>query len=153
MKSLPPYIVKIDQSGRATGPAAERLRGDLRRAFAGQFVRIDISGWVNLPENGVVGYYRAVVIPEILSGLRDLGNNVDPNSQHQRDKCHEMLKSMFLLGEKVMDGTGKEQILPPSTKKMSEAEWADYLRDIEIWASENLGKTIPPPSKQKKPAK
>lgn len=138
------YIGKIDQSGRLTGPAAGRIREELRAEFAGQFVQIVVTGWVNPVSRGKRAEYFQEIIPAILAGLRDLGNDVNPRNRLHQEQCHEMLMGLFLEGQEVLDANGKVITLPPSTKEMSDEAFKRYIDRIYIWAGENLGLSFTP---------
>lgn len=136
------YIGKIDQTGNFTGPDADRIRQGLRETFAGQFVVIEVTGWINPPSKGLKATYFQIVIPAVLAGLRDLGNDVDPNRRDHRESCHKRLSEQFLEGRVLKDGAGNEIMMPPTTKDLSDAGWRRYLDQIRIWAAENLGINI-----------
>jgi len=66
------------------------------------------------------------------------------------DEMHEWLKMKFIPKQlAVCDGNGEvegEFVIGGSTRKMSTAQFADYIETIREWAASKLGVVIPDPN-------
>lgn len=91
------------------------------------------------------GYYWAVIVPECAKALREVsGYPIDPNNKNDLEDVHEWLKKEFLNNaKKVKNNLGEEMTLPPSTKRLEDESWKDYLNKIIAFAGEIWGWDIP----------
>ena len=117
------FTGKIDSSGRITGPDAERMRPELRDHFAGEFVKITVTGLAEYSENYRAKYF-ASIIPHVIRAMVGAGYNLDPHDPSDQAATHDLMKAYF-----ITPPPGKE----PSTSGFSPEEWRRYLRDIEEW--------------------
>ena len=66
------------------------------------------------------------------------------------DEMHEVLKAKFLPKKlAVTDGNGEikgEFVIGGTTTRLNKIQFGDYLRDIHVWASEDLRVHIPAPN-------
>lgn len=66
------------------------------------------------------------------------------------DEMHEVLKAKFLPKKlAVTDGNGEikgEFVIGGTTTRLNKVQFGDYLRDIQVWASTDLGVYIPAPN-------
>jgi hypothetical protein len=91
----------------------------------------------SLPQNQ---YYWGVII-EILS--EELGFN--------KDEMHEILKHKFLSKTVFLETKEKKMKalkIPKSTTNLKTVEFEEYLSDIRMWASMDLGIFIPEPNEE-----
>lgn len=89
------------------------------------------------PQNS---YYRGVVLPLVLRGLRDAGFD----NYRTDDHAHDLLKYRFLKVNEV-NGNGETFERIKSTTELSTSEMMDYIAEIQQFASEYLGVYIPDP--------
>jgi hypothetical protein len=87
-------------------------------------------------------YYWATVVPMIRRELVARGNRIDNNRTHLFLKLH--------FNPEYVKGDGGEILgeEPGSTRKLSKAEFSNYVDSIVQWAAEKLGITIPPAGEQ-----
>ena len=84
-------------------------------------------------------YYWGVVLPMIVNAINEYGNDFDADEIHVYIKLN-VVKSMK-NNVYLPDGTVTKTI--KSTRKLSKAEFSDYIEKIKIWAFEQLKISIP----------
>jgi hypothetical protein len=91
------------------------------------------------------GYYFAVVVKECLKALRDTcGYDFDETSKDDIDEVHDFLKKEFLSNGYQKENAWKETItIPPSTTRLDDEGWVNYLRRIVQFAAEMWQHEIP----------
>lgn len=91
------------------------------------------------------GYYFAVVVKHCVTALRDVcGYPVDPDLKGDLDLGHDWLKKEFLINSlEVKNNFGESITLPPSTTRLDDQGWKDYLTKIIVFAAEIWGYEIP----------
>lgn len=93
-------------------------------------------------------YYWGVVIPAVLQGFRDLGNDLDPGNPEHAEVVHQYLKARFLPPREVADAAGEAHRLPGSTAGLSTSQMMDYIAAVQQFAAEFLNVNIPEPGEQ-----
>lgn len=110
----------------------------------GKEVEIKISRKKKTRSNNQNRYYWGVVIPVIKQGLIDAGFN--RSIVNDSNLVHEFLKNMFCPKiELVNEDTGEVLTLPPTTTSNTTTQMMEYFQDIQIWAAEKLGISVPDP--------
>lgn len=105
------------------------------------YYRVSISKEKKSRSNPQNRYYWGAVIPIIQSGLKDAGIIMT------KEQTHDLLKYRFLLVEhitkdgEVIQGMG-------STSTLTTSEFMDFMAQVQRWASEFLGITLPDPNEQ-----
>lgn len=85
----------------------------------------------SLPQNR---YYWSVVVQMVAEYIGE-----------GRDETHEYLKARFLKAREVELLDGQTLQFPPSTKRLTVEQMAEYIREIQTWAASFLGLSIPDP--------
>lgn len=116
------------------------LADNLKELEAGRYlVRIEKANKRSHNQNA---YYWGVVCQLVYEGLKDLGfDNI-----RNKDDAHEVMKNLFLKTKEQIGEVTIETVR--STKDLTRTEFMDYLQHIEMWASDYLSISIPPPSTQ-----
>lgn len=92
-------------------------------------------------------YYWGVVVPIVRAGLIDAG--WEREKINNSEAVHELLKSIFCpKRELINENTGEVLELPPTTTGLSTTGMMEYFADIQRWAMEFLGCTVPDPGEQ-----
>ena len=89
-------------------------------------------------------YYHGVIVKEIETRMRDLGNDVTP------ELVHEFLKDRFLQSPLIGEGGEIIGSLPGSTAKLNKDEFGIYIDKIILFAAETLAISIPLPNTELK---
>lgn len=91
------------------------------------------------------GYYFSVVVKNVAMALRDVcGYMIDPERKEVLDMIHDWCKREFLTNSiEVKNMSGESITLPPSTTRLDDNGWKDYLTNIIIFAAEMWGWEIP----------
>lgn len=120
----------------------QKFASDLKQ-FAGKEVRVHIEENRDFMIDSHRGYYFAVVVKECLIALRDTcGYDFDERSKDHIDEVHDFLKKEFLSnGYQKENAWGETITIPPSTTRLDDEGWREYLRRIiqfaaEIWSHE-----------------
>jgi hypothetical protein len=93
---------------------------------------------INTRSNNQNSFYWAAVVPMVRDKLIEYGNSVDD------EDTHEFLKKTGKLTRVII--TPDEQVKTlMTTKKLSKAEFEQYLDNIRIWGAEH-GLAIPFPN-------
>lgn len=143
----------LTYQGNVSGGAItlpKRLRQEVVSVFDGKQIEVTFRRRRKRRSNEQNKYYWGVVIPEIMRGMIDLGNEALQmgNSEHV-ELVHEYLKHTLLdNGEEISGADGVMFKLPPSTSKCTTTEFLDYVERIRIWAADNLNISIPEPNEQ-----
>lgn len=87
-------------------------------------------------------YYWGIVLPLIIDGLKELGTRVDV------EDVHSFLKSKFCTIQVVNEETGQVEQVPKSTTELTTTGFMEYKAEIQQWAAEFLGISIPDPNEQ-----
>lgn len=148
METTLTYFGKVTKEGRLELPR-KRIAKEVQY-FAGKDVEVIIRRKKRRRSNEQNGYYWAIMVPMIVDALIDLGHNdLQSGNKDSHEMIHEFLKGRFLNnGLEVSDIQGEVITLPPSTKRLSTVEFMDYKDNIQRWAAEFLGISIPDPNEQ-----
>jgi len=90
--------------------------------------------------NGQNRYYRGVVLPLILRGLRNAGFDI-----YTKDEAHDIVKVKFLKTE-IENESGEFISTFKSTKDMTTKDFKEFIDNVQYWASEYLNEYIPSPN-------
>lgn len=91
--------------------------------------------------NGQNRYYWAIVVPNVLLGLRDAGFN----EIRTKDDAHDIIKVKFLRYD-IQNIMGEHIESFKSTSELSTQEFADFIAEVQIWGAEFLNISIPSPN-------
>lgn len=129
--------------GKLHFPSRGKIIPFAERLAPGTVVFLEIAEDESQHVKSHKGYYFAVVVRECGQALRDVcGYPIDPVKDS--DAVHEWLKKEFLHNwKKVKNMDGEEITLPPSTTRLDDEGWKDYLRKIITFAAEMWGYEIP----------
>lgn len=91
------------------------------------------------------GYYFGVVIKHVATAMRDVGGYmIDVDSKAILDAIHDWCKKEFLDNSIVVaSSTGETVTLPPSTTRLDDDGWKDYLTKIIVFTAEIWAYVIP----------
>lgn len=128
----------------------KRLRQEVFSAFGGKEVEVTFRRLRKRRTTPQNRYYWGVVLPEIMRGMIDLGNDaIQMGNAGHAEAVHEFLKANLLdNGDEVTMRDGSSILLSASTTKCSTVEMEDYLERVRRWAAEYLGIAIPLPNEQ-----
>lgn len=96
----------------------------------GEEVRIELEKWYKKRSGAQNRYYWGVVI-----------DTLQEYSGEDPERIHARLKQKFLPKEQILDGEA-----PLSSKKLTTADFEDYMRKIRQWASRDYNVYIPEPN-------
>lgn len=113
--------------------------------FNGERILIKVSKYRKDKSQNQRGYYRGVVVPEILEGLVDMGWK---RFQLSLDIVHEMLREKFLTTEIANEETGEFMKIIRHTEDLNMPEYAEFIQNCIDWSAEFLNIIITPPQKQ-----
>lgn len=136
------------KDGEITLP--KRLRKEVTATFEGKEIEVIFRRKRKRRSSQQNRFYWSVVIPEIVRGMIDLGNEAlqQGNTEHG-ELVHEYLKHNLLdNGEEVQGVEGIIIKLPPSTTKCTTVDFMDFIERVRMWAADNLGLAIPEPNEQ-----
>lgn len=91
------------------------------------------------------GYYFGVVIKHVATAMREVGGYmIDVDSKAILDAIHDWCKKEFLDNSIVVaSSTGETVTLPPSTTRLDDGGWKDYLTKIIVFTAEIWAYVIP----------
>lgn len=141
------YTGTCDSKGAIAIP--KRARKEIASVFAGKNLEVRIRVAFNVRTDMQNKYYWGVIIVEILQAFIDLGNEgLFSGSTESKLLIHEFLKSKFLPPIEVANAMGEAERIPGSTRKLTKAEFMDYIESIKRWAAECLFINISDPGEQ-----
>ncbi len=85
-------------------------------------------------------YYRAVIQPNLVQGLKNIGYIMNP------DDAAEFIKPMTTVGVNVYDFKGKSIKQNRSTAEFDKYEWITFIDELIVIAAQDLGISIPEPN-------
>lgn len=118
---------------------------DSLKQFSGKEINLQIEENRDYMIDSHRGYYFAVVVKECLFALRDTcGYDFNEKSKDDLDEVHDFLKKEFLRnGYKKENQFGEYITIPPSTTRLDDEGWREYLRKIIQFAAEFWNHEIP----------
>jgi hypothetical protein len=146
MKNDLRYLGRVTAQGDIRLP--KHVGDEVRGAFAGKDIEVIFRRPRKQRSNEQNRYYWGAVIPAILQGFRDLGNDVQPGNPEDAEVIHQYLKARFLPPREVADAAGEAHRLPGSTAGLSTAQFMDYIAAVQQFAAEYLNVNIPDPGEQ-----
>lgn len=105
-------------------------------------VKINVERVFKRRSNEQNSYYWGVVVQMVYNGLIDAGWEIT-----NKDQAHEIIKDLFFISEIANKKTGELMSIKTTTKS-STFEFMTKLAEIQKWASEYLGISIPDPNEQ-----
>ena len=136
-------IIQVTEQGTISD-FKKREIGTVLKSFAGKRIRFVIERLYNKRSNGQNRFFHGVVIPIVQQGLIDAGWNEAKSFEWTKD----FIKIKVLMQETVNTETGEVLKLPRKTSELTTSEFMDLISDIQMWAAEYLGITIPDPGQQ-----
>ena len=140
------YLGRVSTSGAIVLP--KRLAAEVRALFAGREFTAIFRPVTKQRSSEQNRYYWGAVIPAIVQGFRDLGNDVQPGNPEDAEVIHQYLKARFLPPREVADASGEAHRLPGSTAGLSTAKFMDYIAAVQQFGAEYLNVNIPEPGEQ-----
>jgi len=128
----------------------KHLRKEVVEVFEGRDIEVIFQRKRKRRSDMQNKYYWAVVVPEIVRGMIDLGNEALQmgNNDHVL-LVHEFLKDTLLdNGVDIIGIEGEMFKMPPSTTRCSTTEFMEFIERARMWAGEKLGINIPGPNEQ-----
>ncbi|CAH1002649.1 hypothetical protein LEM8419_03521 [Neolewinella maritima] len=127
----------------------KRLRKEVHANFEGKRICVTFKAEKRQRSSQQNRYYWSVVIPYVLDGFIDLGNDLQSSNAEHQEWVHHAMKRLHLSnGIEVADMNGELVTLPPSTKRLSTVEMMEYIDCIVRWAKDCLDVTIPEANEQ-----
>ena len=127
-----------------------RVRQEVCQTFEGRQIEVTFRRKRKRRSNEQNRYYWGVVIPEVIKGLIDVGNDDFQlgNTVHA-EQVHEFLKAEILQnGEEIILAGGEMKRLPATTTTLTTTEHMEFIDKVRAWAGEFLGINIPEPNEQ-----
>jgi hypothetical protein len=122
--------------------AGARWKRELRRLI-GKSIRVSLIRWKKRSVRAN-RYYWGGVLGTLLEKLRELALDRGETCPFESDEAlHEAMKHRF-LGVKVVEFLGETIEQPPSSARLSSAEFSAYIELIAAWAA-SIGIYIPQP--------
>ena len=111
--------------------------------FEGKEIEISICKAKKKRSNPQNAFYWGVVVPIVRNGLIEIGYKLT------NERTHDFLKERFLKEELVNEETGELLgSVSKSTASLTTTQFMEYMADINQFAAEFLGVTIPDPNEQ-----
>ena len=85
-------------------------------------------------------YYRGVVIPNIQTGLRNIGYTMTPT------QVHDYLRNRSAIGVTFVDVKTVSLPIIESTSSFDKEDWIDYIDECIRHAAEELAIVVPEPT-------
>ena len=140
------YLGRVTPQGDIRLP--KHVGAEVRAAFTGKDIEVIFRRPRKQRSSEQNRYYWGAVIPAVLQGFRDLGNDLDPGNPEHAEVVHQYLKARFLPPREVADASGEAHRLPGSTAGLSTAQMMDYIAAVQQFAAEFLNVNIPEPGEQ-----
>jgi hypothetical protein len=97
-------------------------------------------------------YMWGEVVPKIVFGFKILGTKLNPQQVPKvvidsfkamnKHMAHNIMKDKFGITIELDEETGEIKPVEPSTKKMTNSEFLDYITEIRLWALHELNVSI-----------
>lgn len=139
------YRASIDENGKLSKVHGVRGFNNDLKLFAGRDIWIEISAYRKSRSTKQNSYYHKVIINSVLEGLVDAGYE---RYKLSSEVVHELLKEKFLKQEIVSEITGEVLTVTRSTTDLSTVEFAEFIANVQQWASEYLNISIASPGDQ-----
>lgn len=138
------YVATVTD-GKPIIHGRKQFDNDLK-SFDGERILLKVSKYKKDKSTSQRGYYRKIVVPEILEGLVDMGWK---RFQLSLEIVHDMLREKFLTIE-IPNEDGEALKITRSTEDLNMGEYALYITQCVEWALEFLSIHISEPLKQNK---
>ena len=138
-----------DQGIEMQAALRKKMSAEVVNTYAGKDIMITVRSARKVRSTRQNRYYWGVVLPLILEGFIDAGNDLQTGNADHLDMIHQEMKRLHLdNGLDVVDAQGEVHRLPPSTRRCDVAEFMDYTDRVIRWAQDCLNVTIPEPGEQ-----
>lgn len=151
MSALTYYASVENTSIQMHESTRRKMAKEVGHSFEGHDIEITVKKKKRRRSNPQNAYYWSVVIPMLIDGFVDLGNQgLQSGSAEHQAMMHEEMKRLHLdNGLEIRDADGTMMKLPSSTKTCSTLEFMEYIQDVQKWAAECLSIDIPDPNEQR----
>lgn len=144
-------LKKLTYQGRVT-PEGEikfprRLRSELVANFIGKEIEVTFKHIRRMKTNPQLAYYWGVVIPYILQGFNEAGNQM-PDNRGSRELIHSFLKRRFLPMLNLVDSNGEVHQVETSLADALKGDMGEYIDRCIHFAAEFLNTNVPAPGEQ-----
>lgn len=136
------YVATVTD-GKPIIHGRKQFDNDLK-SFDGERILIKVSKYRKDKSTSQRGYYRGIIVPEILEGLVDMGWK---RFQLSLEIVHDMLREKFLTVE-IPNEDGEALKITRSTEDLNMGEYAEYITECIEWALTFLNISITEPLKQ-----
>lgn len=139
MKDVIEYNGSVDSDSKLHINNRKAFIADLKR-FAGKSVEIVVKLKRSTRSTQQNRYYWGIVIPLVMQGLIELGNDVN------KQETHEFIKANFNYEEIVNKETGELFRMTKSTARLNKNDFGVMIEKLKVFASEYLNVYIPEPN-------
>jgi hypothetical protein len=139
------YLGRVEQDGTIKLP--KRFKAEVITMFRGKEFTLTVKPQMRTKTNPQLGYYFGVVLPYILQGFQDVGNNI-PDTKEGIQLVHTLMKRRFLEPVCIADANGEIHEVEPSLEDASKQETGEYIDKCIAFAAEFLNVAIPAPGEQ-----
>ena len=139
MKDVIEYNGSVDSTGILKITNRKQFDTDLKR-FNGSQVEIVVKKKRSTRSSQQNRYYWGIVIPLIMQGLNDTGNEVN------KQDAHEFIKANFNYSEIVNEETAEVFRVTKSTTRLNKNDFGVMIEKVKKFASEYLNIYIPDPN-------
>jgi len=133
MAYVPRHAGKVNQEGQLVLADPSAWRGALAR-HRGRDVWVTVRRHQHLRTPQANRYYWSCVVDTVAGYIGE-----------SAEDTHELLKAKFLPGRTVELLDGRWLEMPASTTRLNVEEFAEYVRQVKVWAAQFLGLSIPDP--------
>ena len=129
----------VDKEGKVELPKS--FRSDVVRMFKGRKISVVVTVDNDFDTTGWRRFYFAIVVPHVIAGFVAEGHAFSPANQEDVLTVHRYLKHRYLgwTSRELFQGYKTE----PTTTRLTDGEWRDYIGAIRAWAMEFFGISIP----------
>ena len=127
----------------------KRFKEEVLSAFLGSSIEVIVKRKRKRRSTPQNAYYWGVMIPYVLRGFIDAGNNLQESNKEHHELIHTFLKDKFLHnGIEIVNAQGEVHTTPPSTQRCTTTEFMEYMDQVKMWSAEFLNTNIPDPEEQ-----
>ncbi len=141
------YLGRVLDDGTIRLP--ERFKTEVAAMFQGKEFTLTVKPEMRTKTNKQLRYYFGVVLPYILQGFQDVGNNI-PDTKEGIQLVHTLMKRRFLEPVCIADANGEIHEVEPSLEDAAKEVVCEYIDRCIDFAEEFLNVHIPAPNEQSK---
>ena len=139
------YLGRVDDDGTIRLP--ERFKAEVVAMFRGKEFTLTVKPEMRTKTNKQLRYYFGVVLPYILQGFQEVGNNI-PDTKNGIALVHTLMKRRFLEPVCIADANGEIHEVEPSLEDAAKEVVCEYIDKCIEFAKEYLNVHIPAPNEQ-----